>query len=105
MKKLIILALLVISLLALPGCMGNSGNLTEGLTNSSNTFNYALTCEAGEYRLHEIKKWKDSDSDALGITTKCCSNQFWTSYNVAIMYTDRPDYLPGSVTICRQGAK
>jgi hypothetical protein len=82
------------------GCTGNSGNLTEGLTNATNTFNYVLTEEAGEYHLHEVKKWKDSTSDALGISTKCCDNQFWTSYNSAIIYTNYPTDLPDHVIIC-----
>lgn len=100
MKKVVIGLLLVCLLLTLVGCMGNSGNLTEGLTNSTNTFNYVLTCEAGEYHLHEVKRWKDSGSDALGVTTKCCENQFWTSYNSSVLYTNMPAYLPDNVIIC-----
>lgn len=97
--KLCLLAVLCI--FAFAGCIGNSGNLTEGLTNATNTFNYILTCEAGEYHLHEVEKWKDGDSsDALGVTTKCCGNQFWTSYNAAVLYTNKPDYLPEDVIIC-----
>ena len=81
-------------------CIGNTGNLTEGLTNASNTFNYVLTYEAGQYHLHEVKKWKDGESDALGVTTKCCNNQFWTSYNAAVLYTNKPVDLPDDVIIC-----
>jgi hypothetical protein len=82
------------------GCTGNSGNLTEGFTNATNTFNYILTEEAGVFHLHEVNRWKDATSDALGITTKCCNNQFWTSYNSAIMYTNFPADLPDYVIIC-----
>lgn len=101
MKKIfkLIIAILLI-LLLLTGCLGNTGNLTEGFTNKTNTFNYILTYEAGEYHLHEVLKWKDSSSDALGVTTKCCHNQFWTSYNTAILYTNLPTYLPDDVIIC-----
>ncbi len=59
--------------------------------------------EAGEYHLHEVNKWKDGGSDALGVTTKCCGNQFWTSFNEAVLYTNKPEYLPENVIIC--GAK
>jgi hypothetical protein len=104
MKKLIAIFIglvLVVSLAyGISGCMGNSGNLTEGWTDTTNTFNYVLTSEAGEHRLHKVKKWKDGDSDALGITTECCDNQFWTSYNAAILYTDKPTYLPDRVIVC-----
>lgn len=100
MKKTIRFAIALAMVLALTGCMGNSGNLTEGFTNESNTFNYILTLEAGAYHLHEIEKWKDSESDALGIATRCCNNQFWTSYNTAVMYTNLPTYLPEHVIYC-----
>ena len=100
MKKYIALLMALLCVSSLTGCMGNSGNLTEGFTNATNTFNYVLTYEAGEYHLHEVNKWKDGESDALGITTKCCNNQFWTSYNTAILYTDKPAYLPENVIIC-----
>ena len=98
MKKLVLVFVLVMVFLV-SGC-GNSGNLTEGLNTASNTFNYILTQEAGEYRLHHIRRWKDSESDALGVNTLCCDNQFWTSYNSAILYTDMPAYLPDTVIIC-----
>ena len=101
MKKIIVLLLILSLSITLCGCLGNSGNLTEGATNATNTFNFALTYEAGEYHLHNVRKWKDSaSSDAFGITTLCCDNQFWTSYNVAVLYTDKPTYLPDSVIIC-----
>ena len=99
-KKIIIFVLCIYVTLGLSGCMGNSGNLTEGLTNATNTFNYVLTHEAGVFHLHKVDKWKDSNSDALGISTTCCNNQFWTSYNSAILYTTKPTYLPENVTIC-----
>lgn len=101
MKKIIIILSLFCILISLTGCMGNSGNLTEGMTNATNTFNYVLTLEAGGYHLHEVSRWKDSDSDALGITTKCCNNQFWTSYNTAALYTNKPEYIPEHVIICK----
>lgn len=103
MKKCIAIVAALLCVLSLAGCMGNSGNLTEGLTNETNTFNYILTYEAGKYHLHEVNKWKDGDSDALGVTTKCCENQFWTSYNEAVLYTNKPEYLPENVIVC--GAK
>lgn len=71
--------------------------------NKTNTFNYILTYEAGEYHLHEVNKWKDGDPNALGVTTKCCENQFWTSFYEAVLYTNKPAYLPENVIIC--GAK
>lgn len=95
-----IISILLACFVFLNGCMGNSGNLSDGFTTESNTFNYILTNEAGTYCLHEIDKWKDSSSDALGVTTKCCGNQFWTSYNVAIMYTEKPEYLPENIIVC-----
>jgi len=100
MKKIIVLLLVCCIAIGLTGCMGNSGNLTEGMTNATNTFNYVLTFEAGEYHFHQVDRWKDSSSDALGITTKCCNNQLWTSYNSAILYTNKPTYLPENVIIC-----
>lgn len=101
MKKIIVLILLlIITITTLTGCMGNSGNLTEGLTNGTNTFWYIVTYEAGEYHLHEIRKWKDGGSDALGISTACCSNQFWTSYNVAVMYEHFPKHMSENVIVC-----
>lgn len=77
MKKIIFALFLCLIATTFVGCIGNSGNLTEGFTSETNTFNYILTFEAGEYHLHEVNRWKDSSSDALGITTKCCNNQFW----------------------------
>jgi len=104
MKKITLLLLILSFSITLCGCFGNSGNLTEGMTNATNTFNYALTYEAGEYHLHSVRKWKDSDSsDAFGIATLCCENQFWTSYNVGVLYTNRPTYLPDGVIICSAG--
>jgi hypothetical protein len=100
MKKTTKIILAVCLMLGLSACMGNSGNLTEGMTDATNTFNYVLVEEAGEYRLHKVRKWKDGNSDALGITTECCNNQFWTSYNRAILYTNKPTYLPDYVIIC-----
>lgn len=100
MKKIISLMLVLSIMVGLSACMGNSGNLTEGMTNATNTFHYVLVVEAGQYYLHEVNRWKDSESDALGITTKCCNNQFWTSYNSAIMYTNKPAYLASNVIIC-----
>lgn len=102
LKKILVVVLFLIVIGGIIGC-GNSGNFTEGLTSGSNTFNYVLTNEAGKYLLHEVAKWKDSsDSDALGVTTKCCHNQFWTSYNAAVLYTNKPTYLPDYVTICNK---
>lgn len=93
-------------ILGLTGCNGNSGNITDGLTNSTNTFNYILTLEAGEYHLHEIAKWMDSESsDALGVSTKCCENQFWTSYNTAMIYRNKPIYLSKNIIVCGEGLK
>lgn len=102
MKKIITILLLCFIMAGLTGCMGNSGNLTEGMTNATNTFHYVLTVEVGEYHLHEVDRWKDGTSDALGITTKCCNNQFWTSYNTAVLYTNKPKYLPNDVIICKR---
>lgn len=101
MKKILIILLFCGIMISFTGCMGNSGNLSDGFTNATNTFNYVLTYESGEYRLHEISKWKDSNSDALGVTTKCCNNQFWTSYNTAVLYTNKPEYIPEYVIICK----
>jgi len=92
MKKIIVCFLIFVMGLNLSGCFGNA-SITDGLTNDSNTFHYALTHEGGEYRLHEISKWADSSSDALGITTKCCNNRMWTSYNSSVLYKEKPAYL------------
>lgn len=107
MKKLLIgwacILLFGVLGLILTSCMGNTGNITEGMTNATNTFNYVLTNEAGVYHLHEVNRWKDSESsDALGITTKCCNNQFWTSYNTSVLYTNKPEYLPEGVIVCKE---
>jgi len=100
MKKIIVCFLIFVMGLNLSGCFGNA-SITDGLTNDSNTFHYALTHESGEYRLHEISKWSDSSSDALGITTKCCNNRIWTSYNSSILYKEKPVYLSEDVIICK----
>lgn len=102
MKKLINVFLVLSLIVGLTGCNVGNADMSEGLTNESNTFNYILTLEAGEYHFHEVYKWKDSESDALGVTTKCCGNQFWTSYNVSVLYTNMPEYLPENVIICAE---
>lgn len=81
------------------GCTGNA-DIFDGMSNETNTFKYALTEEAGTYRLHTIQKWTDSESDAVGITCSCCNNRLWTSFNTSVLYKEFPEYLPEDVTIC-----
>lgn len=97
-KKISIIIALALAISLLAGC-GNR-ELSDGLTNQSNEYNYILTLEAGEYHLHSITKWSDSDSDALGATTSCCGNRLWASYNTAILYQNSPKYMPDYVIIC-----
>ena len=99
MKKIILIIMGIALMLALCACVGNQ-SVWDGLTDDSNTFHYILTCEGGEYHLHELARWIDSSSDAVGAVTKCCNNRIWTSYNNAILYKELPEYLPEGVHIC-----
>lgn len=99
MKKILQMLVILLILLSTSACTGNQ-NIWDGFTNESNSFNYILTQEAGEYHLHEIESWVDSSSDAVGTLVKCCHNRFWTSYNNAVLYKEFPKYLPNTVHIC-----
>ncbi len=51
MKKCIAVVAALLCILSLAGCMGNSGNLTEGFTNETNTFNSVGTENRRAYAL------------------------------------------------------
>ena len=104
MKKIIFIAMMLAIVLGLSAC---NMDPFDGLTPGSNTFQYVLVKEGDEYYLHKIESWADSESDAFGITTSCCHNRIWTSFNAAVLYKEFPEYLKdvANMHICGEVTK
>lgn len=102
MKKRIILilvvVLIVIQFITMFTACGNKAWVRDSVQNE---FNYLVIKEAdGEYHIHKIKKWADSESEGFTVLTECCGNYIWGSVNNAYLYKEFPDYLQ-NCTMCK----
>lgn len=101
MKKRIILILVVvliaIQFITMLTACGNRAWISDSVQNE---FNYLVIKEAdGEYHIHKIKKWADSETESFTVLTECCGNYIWGSVNNAYLYKGFPEYLQNCI-IC-----
>ena len=101
----LLLTLLCVILLA--SCYGNQ-SCSDGLTNKSNTFRYAVIVQDGERVLYSIDKWVDSESDVVGIKYKTSTGEdqiLWVSYINANLYGVMPERWEYDFTYTEMCAK
>ena len=83
-KAIIAAGLIITTTVGLTGCTN------KGVFNFTSKTDYAVIKEGDSFVLHEVKSWVNESNDMVTITTECCNNQIWTTFDSSVLYKEKP---------------